>query len=237
MFFKSKSKDIKPEATPAKLSSFLTKESKFEGNITTDDSVEINGEFIGNIESEKEVVINEFGSVIGSIKADRVVTNGKISGKIICNTFKGDKKSFSSEYIEATSVTIMGHFDGTIKTEELFVQEDGFVKNKIQATSIEISGKVEGDIACQTLSTTMHAKVKGKLFVNKLLNNGGSIDGSIGEYKDILTETKTVVTEKESKTDDANSTKQNHNNHQNNNQNSHNKHNKHKKNREFANAQ
>ncbi len=226
MFFKSKDKEIKPEATPAKITSFLTRESKFEGNLITDDSIEINGEFIGNIESEKEVIINEFGSVSGTIKADRVVTDGKISGKVICNTFKGDKKSFSKEYIKASSVTIMGDFDGTIETEELFVQEDGFVKSKIQAENIEISGKVDGDIACQTLSTTMHAKVKGRLFVNKLLNNGGSIDGSIGEYKDILTQKEANEKSTELQNEVNKPQQQNNNKNQ--------KHNK--KNREFANA-
>ena len=186
MFFNRKENDITPKAIPAKVSSFLTRASRFEGNITTEDSIEINGDFIGNIESEKEVIVGEFGSVIGNIKAERVATNGRISGKIICNTFKGDKKSFTKDNIEAISITIMGKFDGVIKCDELFVQEDGLVKKIVQAKSVEVSGQIEGDIACETLSTTMHAKIKGRLFVNKLLNNGGTIDGNIGKYQDIL---------------------------------------------------
>ena len=200
MFFKNRDTEIKPAATPAKISSFITRDSKFEGDITTNDSIEISGDFIGNIDSKKEVIINELGSVTGTIKADRVVTEGKISGKVTCNTFKGDKKSFTKEYIEAISVTIMGTFEGIIKCDELNVQESGIVKKSIQAKSIEVSGKIEGDIACETLSTTMHAKVKGKLFVNKLQNNGGTIDGTIGEYKDILNEkVETVKKEKQTK--------------------------------------
>lgn len=199
MFFKNRDKEIKPTATPAKVSSFITRSSKFEGTITTDDNLEINGDFIGNIKCEKEVIISEFGSVTGTIRADRVVSEGKISGKVTCNTFKGDKKSFTKEHIEAISVTIMGEFDGVIKCDELNVQESGVVKKTIQAKSVEVSGKIEGDIACETLSTTMHAKVKGKLFVNKLQNNGGTIDGSIGEYKDILNE-KVEAVKKEKQT-------------------------------------
>lgn len=186
MFFNNRDKDTKPAATPAKISSLITRDSKFEGNITTGDSVEINGDFIGDIDSEKEIIINEHGSVTGTIKADRVVTEGKITGKVICNTFKGDKKSLTKDSIEAISVTIMGEFDGVIKCDELNVQESGVVRKTVQAKSVEVAGKIEGDIACETLSTTMHAKIKGKLFVNKLQNNGGTIDGSIGEYKDIL---------------------------------------------------
>lgn len=187
MFFKNQKKENTPAATPARVSSFLTKESKFEGTITTNDNVEINGEFIGNIDSSKEVIIQEFGSVTGAIKAQSVVTEGKITGKVICDTFKGDKKSFTKDNIEAISVTIMGVFEGVIKCDELNIQESGSVSKIVQAKIVEISGKIEGDIACETLSTTMHAKVKGRLFVNKLLNNGGSIDGNIEKYQDILT--------------------------------------------------
>jgi cytoskeletal protein CcmA (bactofilin family) len=143
--------------------------------------------------------------VTGNIKADRVVSEGKINGTIICNTFKGDKKSFTKDKIEAKSVTIMGVFEGVIKCNDLNIQESGNVKNKVQAKTVEISGKVEGDIACETLSTTMHAKVIGKLFVNQLQNNGGSIDGFIGKYQDILNENLQEIKE-ETKTENAQST-------------------------------
>lgn len=188
MFFKKQKKDNIPTATPARISSFITKKSKFEGNITTNDNIEIGGDFIGNIDCEREVIITEFGTVTGNIKADSIINNGKITGDVICNTFKGDKKSFTKEKIKAINISILGVFEGVIECDTLNILEGGFIKKTIQAKNIETAGKIEGDIACETLSTTMHAKIKGKLFVNKLLNNGGTIDGYIGKYQNILTQ-------------------------------------------------
>jgi len=187
MFFKNKKQNNIPEATPVRVSSFLTRNSKFEGNITTGDNVEIGGEFIGNIDCKREIIIGEFGSILGDIKAEKITSNGKIVGKVICDSFEGDDKSFTKDKIEAKSVSMTGIFEGVIECETLCIKESGNVKATVQAKNIEISGKIEGDIACETLSTTMHANVKGKLFVNQLLNNGGTIDGFIGKYQEILT--------------------------------------------------
>jgi cytoskeletal protein CcmA (bactofilin family) len=195
MFFKNSNKNSEPAASPVRVSSFITKNSTFKGKITTEDNVEISGIFLGDIETSKEVIIHEHGMVTGNIKADRVVSEGKINGSIVCNTFKGDTKSLTKDKIEAISVSIMGIFEGVIKCEELNVQESGCVKNRVQAKTVEISGKVDGSIACESLSTTMHAKVTGKLFVNQLQNNGGSIDGFIGKYQDILTENLEAIKE------------------------------------------
>ncbi len=197
MFFKKRNPKSEPAAQLVKTSSTITKSSKFEGNITTSDCVEINGEFIGNINCEKEVLVKEFGQILGDIKADKVINEGKIEGNITCHTFQSGKKSFTKDNIEAKDVTIEGVFDGVIKCEALHINESGDVKKVVQAKSIEISGKIDGDIACESLSTTMHANVKGKLFVNKLLNNGGTIDGFIGKYQEILKEK--IETPKESK--------------------------------------
>ncbi len=186
MFFKKRKQEDEPAALLVKTSSTITKGSKFEGNITTSDCVEINGEFIGNINCKKEVFVKEFGQILGEIKADKVINEGKIEGKIISHTFQSGKKSFTKNNIEAKDVTIDGMFDGVIKCETLHIGESGDVKKIVQAKSIEISGKIDGDIACESLATTMHANVKGKLFVNKLLNNGGTIDGFIGKYQEIL---------------------------------------------------
>ncbi len=195
MFFKNKKQDNVPEATPVRVSSFLTRSSKFEGNITTNDNVEIGGEFIGNIDCKKEVILSEFGSILGDIKAEKVSSNGKIAGKVVCSSFEGDQKSFTKDKIEAKNISMTGIFEGVIECEKLSIKESGNIKATVQSKSIDISGKIEGDIACETLSTTMHANVKGKLFVNKLLNNGGTIDGFIGKYQEILIDEKEIIKE------------------------------------------
>jgi len=194
MFFKKEQKKTTPEASLVKISSFLTRDSKFKGDIETNDSVEISGEFIGNIECKKDLIINEFGSVTGIVKANKIVNEGKIKGKIICEIFEGGKKSLTTDNIEAKDITISGVFEGVIKCNDLNVKDSGYVKNSkdnpnvVQAKNIEVAGKIDGDIACEVLSTSMEANIKGKLFVNQLLNNGGSIDGFIGKFQEILKE-------------------------------------------------
>jgi len=192
MFFKKQQKEITPAASLVKISSFLTRDSMFKGDIVTNDSVEISGEFIGDIDCKKDLIINEFGSIIGSIKADKVLNKGKIKGKVFCETFNGDKKSLTTDNIKAKNVHISGIFEGIIICDTLTVKDDGYVKSKInnqnvvQAKNINVAGKIDGDIACEILSTSMQANIKGKLFVNQLLNNGGTIDGFIGKFQEIL---------------------------------------------------
>jgi len=194
MFFKKEQKETTPAASLAKISSFLTRDSMFKGDIVTNDSIEISGEFIGNIECKKDLIINEFGSVVGNVKAAKVVNDGKIKGKVFCEVFEGTKKSFTTDNIEAKDVMISGIFEGVIKCTNLNVQDGGYVKssknnpNVVQAKNIDVAGKIDGDIACEILSTTMPANIKGKLFVNQLLNNGGTIDGFIGKFQEILKE-------------------------------------------------
>jgi cytoskeletal protein CcmA (bactofilin family) len=194
MFFKKQQMETTPTASLAKVSSFVTRDSTFKGDIVTNDCVEISGEFIGSIECKKDLIINEFGSVTGDVKASRVITEGKIDGKVLCEEFQGEVKSFTTDYIEAKDVTISGVFEGVIRCEKLNVTDGGVAKNRdkvqslVQAKDIEVAGKIEGDIACETLSTSKEANIKGKLFVNQLLNNGGTIDGFIGKFQEILEE-------------------------------------------------
>ncbi len=186
MFFKSQKQLKEPEAIPPKISSFLTKNSEFKGDITTDDNIEINGKFIGNIICKKELKVSEFGSIVGEIKANRVINSGKIDGDIECDLFIGDRTSSTKYKLKSNSVEISGKFDGTLECTTLFIDQSGDIKKTIQAQDIKVDGKVNGDIACKKLSTTTHADIKGKLFVNQLINQGGSIDGFIEKFQNII---------------------------------------------------
>ena len=194
MFFKKQQKETSPAASLAKISSFLTRDSMFKGDIVTNDSIEISGEFIGNIDCKKDLIINEFGSVLGNVKANKIVNEGKIKGKVFCEVFEGTKKSLTTDNIEARDVTVSGVFEGVIRCTTLDVKDGGHVKNSknnpnvVQAKNIDVAGKIDGDIACEILSTSMQANIKGKLFVNQLLNNGGTIDGFIGKFQEIIKE-------------------------------------------------
>jgi cytoskeletal protein CcmA (bactofilin family) len=194
MFFKKQQKETTPAASLVKISSYVTRDSIFKGDISTNDCVEISGEFIGNIDCKKDLIINEFGSILGTVKANKVFNKGKIKGKVSCEVFEGDKKSLTTDNIEARDVTVSGIFEGVIRCETLNVKDGGHVKNStnnpnvVQAKNIDVAGKIDGDIACEILSTSMEANIKGKLFVNQLLNNGGTIDGFIGKFQKILEE-------------------------------------------------
>ena len=53
---------------------------------------------------------------------------------------------------------------------------------------IVISGTVKGiDLACEILTTKPSGKINGNMFVKNIKNEGGLVEGAIGQYKDIFT--------------------------------------------------
>ena len=67
-----------------------------------------------------------------------------------------------------------------------------------------IKGTYEGDLSCELLTTKVTGKIKGNMFVKNILNEGGLVEGSIGQFKDLFIEEKEkkntkVVEKKEDK--------------------------------------
>lgn len=65
------------------VTTILDKQSSFEGKMTFEGSVIINGQFKGEIFSEGSLIIGEGGYVEGRIEIGRIIIQGEVRGNII----------------------------------------------------------------------------------------------------------------------------------------------------------
>ncbi|MGB9612813.1 MAG: bactofilin family protein [Candidatus Margulisiibacteriota bacterium] len=62
--------------------SVIGESAKFKGELVTQGSVNISGEFDGKIKAEGEVIISSGGRVVGEIQAGSIVVSGRVDGNI-----------------------------------------------------------------------------------------------------------------------------------------------------------
>lgn len=74
---------MKSKLSSTEFASFFSSGFHLEGNITTENDIRIEGEIIGNIKSNKKIIIGENGKVVGNVEADHIVLLGEVKGRII----------------------------------------------------------------------------------------------------------------------------------------------------------
>ena len=199
MAFFSKKKDGKSESITS--ATIITQGSKFEGNITGTDSIHIDGEVIGNITVNNILIISKSGKLKGNIKASKVICSGSIDGDIECSSFELMSDSSANSKLKSQTVIIDGKFSGEIVAQKVLVDLKGVVSNLIQAKEVVVKGEFNGDISCELLTTKTTGKIKGNMFVKNISNEGGMVEGSIGQYKEIILN-EVVKPKQEQKTDE-----------------------------------
>jgi len=163
----------------------------------SNDTVHVDGEVDGNITVNNAVLIGKSGVVKGNIKAQRVICSGSIDGVVECTNIEVMQGAKVRHKIISKMVTINGEFSGDILSEKVLVDTQGFAREKIQAKEIEIKGTYEGDLSCQLLTTKITGKIKGNMYVQNILNEGGMVEGSIGQFRDIFVKEPEVEVKKE----------------------------------------
>jgi len=87
-----------PESIGGQVNAILDKGTFFEGRLTFEGTVQIGGEFRGEIFTKDTIIINDGAKVSGEIEAENIIINGNVEGnlfarrKVIMNppaTFKG----------------------------------------------------------------------------------------------------------------------------------------------------
>ena len=64
------------------LNGFLDRGSTFQGDLEFEDTMRIDGKFIGKINSKNELIVGESAQVEGEIHVGRVAISGTVKGKI-----------------------------------------------------------------------------------------------------------------------------------------------------------
>ncbi len=165
----------------------ITKGTRIVGDIIGEDSVHVDGDIEGSITVNNIVVIGKSGNINGDIEAQKIISSGNINGSIKCDDLEVMDSSTVKKRIEARKVVVRGKIYGDTLCDELDIEQNGYVENRVQAKSIIVSGSLIGEVACDLLSTKQTGFVKGSMFVSNISNEGGKVEGSIGQYKELLT--------------------------------------------------
>jgi cytoskeletal protein CcmA (bactofilin family) len=117
MLSSTKSEGVKSEET-----TIISNGVKIEGKITCKGNIRVDGEIQGDILSQSNITIGEFGQVNGQINGEVVTIGGKVSGTVIAKeklvldsrgNLKGDI------FTKNLSIEAGAKFDGKSKTGDL----------------------------------------------------------------------------------------------------------------------
>ena len=169
-----------------KTATIITQGTTISGNIIGNDTVHVDGDVEGTIKVDNIVVIGKSGNVRGNIEAPKVISSGTVTGEIKCDELDVMELSKVKSSIFADKVNVRGKIEGEVLCDQMIIEERGYVEDKVQAKTVIVSGTLMGDVACELLSTKSSGYVKGSMFVNNISNEGGKVEGAIGQYQDIL---------------------------------------------------
>lgn len=117
------SKKRKDFADPEQLDTLIGKEVIVKGNLKSEGDIQINGQFIGEIESIKDVIIAEHAKVKANIIADNVYISGEVNGNIT-----------TAQRLEILET---GRVDGNVTSQALSIEPGGILKGSSTMQEIE----------------------------------------------------------------------------------------------------
>jgi cytoskeletal protein CcmA (bactofilin family) len=164
----------------------ITQGTVVRGDLESNDILHVDGEVNGNVLVNNVVVVGKNGIVNGNIKAQKVICSGRIDGFIECESIEVLQNAEVSYKLVSNIVIVDGKYNGEIIAKNVLVDTQGSVENKVQAGEIVVKGVCVGDLACELLTTKPSGKIKGNMFVKNIRNEGGLVEGSIGQYKDMF---------------------------------------------------
>ena len=103
--------------SPGAVETILGNGATFEGNISCDGSMRVEGTLKGDAKIDNTLVIGPNGSVIGNVNAEVVIVFGEVNGKI------------DAEFLQIKS---MGKITGEIVVETLITEAGGIMKAKCE---------------------------------------------------------------------------------------------------------
>ena len=179
-------KNSQPKEGYFKAATIITRGTHCVGSIIGEDSIHIEGEVCGDVKVNNVVIIAQSGVVHGDIKAKQVISSGEIRGKIVCDVLELLERSETQSAIKTNKILIKGRVSGDILCGGLFVDAKGKLHGSVQAKTVAIGGSVDGTIVCKELKITKTGSVRGKTFADRIINQGGDVEGFIGRYAELV---------------------------------------------------
>ena len=164
----------------------ITKGTHTVGNIVGNDSIHIEGEVHGDVKINNVVIITAEGAVHGNIRAKQIISSGSVHGNMLCDTVELLEGSRTSGKIKSNKILIKGRYEGEIRCAGLFVDAAAMLHASIEAKNVVVGGETEGTIVCRELKITPTGRIRGKTFAERILNQGGHVEGFIGRYSELV---------------------------------------------------
>jgi len=164
----------------------ITKNIRITGELISASPLFIDSKVEGDIKVNNTVIVSKRASVDGNIQAKNVLVYGEIKGKVKSKNLEVYQGAQVRGNMNVKKIYVDGQVYGSIGGEGVFIDKNGQAKSVIQAKKSVISGVVDGAIASQVLELNSNAYVRGDVFVNKIPKKDGKIEGSINNFKDIL---------------------------------------------------
>ena len=105
----------------AELKAYMGEDAVFNGSLTFEGTVRIDGRFEGQVVTKDTLIIGESGRIIADINAGIIICKGKVEGNLI-----------ASQRIELHSAS---QVVGTVKTPSLFVEVGGILDGECYMSS------------------------------------------------------------------------------------------------------
>ena len=105
----------------AELKAYMGEDAVFNGSLTFEGTVRIDGRFEGQVVTKYTLIIGESGRIIADINAGIIICKGKVEGNLI-----------ASQRIELHSAS---QVVGTVKTPSLFVEVGGILDGECDMSS------------------------------------------------------------------------------------------------------
>jgi len=166
----------------------ITRGTYSRGGFIGDDSIHIDGTIYGDVKVNNVVIIGQSGRVTGNIQAKQVISSGMCQGNILCDSLELLETSQTKSKIKANKILLKGRLKGNITCGGLFLHDHAYTEADIQAKNVVAGGKVLGNIICKQLKILNTGMLKGNIFADRILNEGGHVEGFIGKYADLVKE-------------------------------------------------
>ena len=110
--------DVEPVQPPPTLGAVLGPTSRFEGKLTFDGTVRIDGEFVGDIESRGTLLVGETARIEGTVRVNNATVAGAVTGTLIV--------------YETLEIESMGRVSGEIHVSTLITARGAVVDGSIK---------------------------------------------------------------------------------------------------------
>jgi len=114
------------------VTTIIGKETQIKGIISSQESIRVEGQVEGEINSLEEIQIAQNSKVKATIKAKKAIIDGEIIGNI--------------EVTEGLEISKTGRVIGNIQADRLLIEEGAVYKGKVDTKTIDTANDYEGNI-------------------------------------------------------------------------------------------